>query len=218
MSDIDAWIVKLHSTGSDNPDDQFKAAIALGEVTDVNVQVVNELLKALGAGHQALTRAHAAESLGKLGDQGAVQDLINALGDEYQLVRSYSARALGKLGDPVAIRPLVHSLGSDPFFGARAEAAEALRRLCPDDKTELCQEARLAIESHRKEELKRKDERSRRVLAEMDISLKEIESIIGSIVEALQQMRSDDALMLAKTGKEKMGSLFASRDRLSVLI
>jgi len=147
---IDTLITHLHDMSLDKPDEQFKAAIALGDVTDENarIRVMDELVKALGT-KQALTRAHAAEALGKLKYPKAVPVLIDALKDDYQLVRSYAARALGKIGNPIAIEPLMHTLSNDSFFGARAEAAEALRNLCLDDKTSQCKKARQTLQDYR---------------------------------------------------------------------
>ena len=223
---IDTLIVQLHDMSLDKPDEQFRAAIALGDVTDENarIRVMDELVKALGT-KQALTRAHTAEALGKLKYPKAVPVLIDALKDDYQLVRSYAARALGKIGDPIAIEPLMHTLSNDPFFGARAEAAEALRNLCLDDKTSQCKKARQTLQDYREEELKRNDERSRRVLAEMDISLKEIREITSDIAKAIKEGKNDFALALARTlatkinsaqdKRDEMGGLLVSRKRIS---
>ncbi|KAF5420162.1 MAG: HEAT repeat [Candidatus Methanocomedens sp.] len=223
---IDTLISQLHDLSSDKPDEQFKAAIALGDVTDANAlnRVMNELVKALST-KQALTRAHAAEALGKLKYPKAVPYLIGALNDDYQLVRSYAARALGKIGDPIAIEQLVHTLGNDPFFGARAEAAEALRNLCPDARTAICEKARQTLQIYREVELKRNDERSRRVLAEMDISLKEIREIIIEYKKAIKEGKTDIALALerkldtkinlAQDKRDAMGGLLASRVHIS---
>jgi HEAT repeat protein len=171
---INLLIKHLVSGSSDDPDAEWKAAIVLGEVhlPEEKQQAVLGLIEVLSSKRaHALTRAHAAEALGRLEDARAVQVLINALKDDYQLVRAYAARALGKLRDATAIEPLVNTLGNDIFFGARAEAAEALRNLCQKDKTLVCQTARQALHNYRKEELKRHDERSRRVLAEIDRAL-----------------------------------------------
>ncbi|HVP96787.1 HEAT repeat domain-containing protein [Methanoregula sp.] len=52
------------------------------------------------------TRWQAAESLGRLGDPGAVQPLIDTLWDDDARVRLKAAWALGMLGDPRALAPL----------------------------------------------------------------------------------------------------------------
>jgi HEAT repeat protein len=171
---INILLENLESGSSDDPDAEWKAAIVLGEVQlpEEKQQAVLGLIETLSSKRaHALTRAHAAEALGRLEDARAVPVLIDALKDDYQLVRAYAARALGKLKDSTAIEPLMHTLSSDTFFGARAEAAEAMRNLCRKDKTLLCQIARKALQNYREEELKRHDERSRRVLAEIDRAL-----------------------------------------------
>ena len=222
---IDTLIAQLHEMSLDEPDEQFKAAIALGDVKDINAltRVINELVEAMDA-KQALTRAHAAEALGKLKYPKAVPFLMKALNDDYQLVRSYAARALGEIGDPIAIEPLVHTLGNDIFFGARAEAAQALRNLCQDAGKSICKKARQTLQIYREEELKRNDERSRRVLAEMDISLKEIREIAKEIEKALKEGKNDIAQALTMTlgtklnwaqdKRDAMGGLMATRARI----
>ncbi len=221
--DIDTWLAQLRKMDPAAPDRQFEAADELARINDPQdrARVVDALMEALNAG-QALVRAHAAEALGILSDPRAVPALIASLSDRYRLVRSYAARALGKLGNPASIDPLVKIL-EDPFFGARAEAAEALRRLCPNDEQSPCKEARRALKKYREEELKRNDERGRRVLAEMDISLQSIASIMDQLIAALEEGRSDEAKSLAGSVKAKvvaaqddraqMGSLFASVTR-----
>ena len=68
--DIDTLIAQLHDLSSDTPDNQFNAAIKLGEITDVNIQnrIVDELIKALSKEHQALT-VHAAPPRSRLSGQ-----------------------------------------------------------------------------------------------------------------------------------------------------
>lgn len=159
---------------SADPDTEWKAAILLGKVQSPEEKqcAVLGLMETLsGKRAHALTRAHAVEALGRLEDARAVPTLIDALKDDYQLVRAYAARALGKLGDTTAIEPLVHTLGNDTFFGARAEAAQALRNICQKNKALLCKAAQQALQNYREEELKRHDERSRRVLDEIDRAL-----------------------------------------------
>jgi hypothetical protein len=189
---IDTLLKRLSSLDPTEPDSQFEAAIALPKtVTAGNrAAIVSALMDALEMAH-SLTRAHAAEGLGLLKAGEAVSSLIVALKDRYQLVRSYAARALGKIADRAAIEPLIEVLTGDPFFGARAEAAEALRYLCADDNSPPCQKARTALKQHREQELKRKDERGRRVLAEIDISLEELGAMLAIVDEALKKNKDD---------------------------
>lgn len=51
-------------------------------------------------------RWKAAESLGRIGDTGAVDALIDTLWDDDPRVRLKAAWALGRIGDPLAIQPL----------------------------------------------------------------------------------------------------------------
>ena len=216
--DIDAWLAQLREMDPGAPDRQFEAADELAKTNDPHdrPRVIDALIEALNA-RQALVRAHAAEALGMLGDPRAAPALIASLSDRYRLVRSYAARALGKLGDPASIDPLVKIL-EDPFFGARAEAAEALRRLCPNDEQSPCKEARQALKKYRDEELKRNDERGRRVLAEMDISLDAIVSIMDQIIAELQAGRSDKARLLIGSAKAKVVDLQDDRDKMGTLL
>jgi HEAT repeat protein len=67
-----------------DPDAEWKAAIALGDIESPSErqQAVVALISALSAGRShALVRTHAAESLGRLGDRQAVPSLIAALQD-----------------------------------------------------------------------------------------------------------------------------------------
>jgi HEAT repeat protein len=53
-----------------------------------------------------INRWKAAEALGRLGDPGAVEPLIDALWDDDSLVRLKAAWALGQVGDYRAVAPL----------------------------------------------------------------------------------------------------------------
>ncbi|MDD1710431.1 MAG: HEAT repeat domain-containing protein [Methanoregulaceae archaeon] len=55
-------------------------------------------------------RWKAAESLGRIGDEHAVDSLILALNDEDWRVRQKAAWALGRIGDPKALVPLRRAL------------------------------------------------------------------------------------------------------------
>jgi len=51
-------------------------------------------------------RWKAAETLGRIGDPAAVEELIGTLWDDDERVRLKAAWALGRIGDPRAIHPL----------------------------------------------------------------------------------------------------------------
>ena len=55
-----------------------------------------------------INRWKAAEALGRLGDPGAVEPLIDALWDDDSRVRLKAAWALGQVGDRRAVAPLKH--------------------------------------------------------------------------------------------------------------
>jgi hypothetical protein len=185
MNELDQLIMELHQTELDDPDRQFNAAIALGQNHNLAVRprIVAELIKALRPDHQALTRAHAAEALGEIRDATAIPALIEALKDPYRLVRSYAARALGKMDcveSSAATDPLIAVLQKDEFFGARAEAAEALGRVFKCCKqanladSELLKRAETAVRQHEQEELKQLDKRLQRVINETRKSINEM--------------------------------------------
>src|SRR4051812_6749677 len=127
MADINELLKQLTFLDPAAPDSQFEAAIALSKIETSSSRdlIIEKLIDSLITPH-SLTRAHAAESLGILKALTSVPELILSLKDSYRLVRSYAARALGKIGDKSAIEPLLDVLVNDEFFGARAEAAEAL--------------------------------------------------------------------------------------------
>jgi hypothetical protein len=217
VNDYRDLIKELHQTIPDDPDRQFNAAIALGKDHDLGSrpQIVAELIKALGPGHQALTRAHAAESLGDLRDPQAIPALIIALGDSYRLVRSYAARAIGKMDcieASAGIDPLIQVLQLDEFFGARAEAAEALGKIfksCKeknfaDDK--LLKRAERAVGQHEREELKQLDGRFQRVINETRQSMNKIGSAILGLSDddkaRIRAAMSSQIEQLAALGKD----------------
>jgi HEAT repeat protein len=219
MEDIDALAARLHDLASQRPDDQYKAAIALGRCEfaddEMKLRVVRELTNALTTTHQAVTRAHAAEALGNIGDRRALRELVAALSDDYQLTRSYSARAIGKIGTAEsvqAIPALIKMLTEDKFFGAQAEAAEALGKLrdhCGVDDTgrQLRDSINGALDERRRKlqqtQLDREG-RERRILAEID-RLQELKGL------CVRLERTNDPVEVKAIGREvldKLGGLF----------
>jgi hypothetical protein len=79
-----------------------------------------------------------------------------------------------------AIDPLIAVLKKDEFFGARAEAAEALGRVFKCCKhanlgnSELVKRAETAVRQHEQEELKQLDKRLQRVISETRKAINEI--------------------------------------------
>lgn len=84
-----------------------------------------------------------AEALGKIGDKGAVESLINVVKDESEksvYVRESAAKALGMLGDLKAIEPFILVLQSkktflDKFTFLKEQIIEAIGKLnAPEDR------------------------------------------------------------------------------------
>ena len=92
---------------------------------------VDDLAGALLADPSFKVRTQAALLLGKLGDNGAIDPLIKALGDDNKTVRAMAAQALGKLGGDKAALALKGLLAreSDPFV--RSQTEKALATLSP---------------------------------------------------------------------------------------
>jgi HEAT repeat protein len=69
-------------------------------------------------------------SLGRMGDERAVQALIDALGDDDERVRLKVIWALGEIGDPAATAPLknLYRHESDDTREIIAEALETINR------------------------------------------------------------------------------------------
>jgi HEAT repeat protein len=177
------------------PDKQWQAAQALGREKESGGKAVEALMEALGPTYGALARAHAAESLGNLGDGRAVPALMAALGDPYRLTRSYAARALGKLGDVQAIGKLLKTMESDEFFGVRAEAAEALGKLCEGKDMEQCRKVRRALLAQKKVEQERQkhgaeEGRGVRVLGEVDRSLRRLGELVEQAETQVKEIQS----------------------------
>ncbi len=71
-------------------------------------------------------RCLAARALGRIGDRGAVDGLLEALLDEDEDVRGDAAGALARLADPRAAGPLMENLLGDPSVEVKLKAIEAL--------------------------------------------------------------------------------------------
>ena len=102
------------------------------------------------------TRWKAAENLGIIGDQTAVEPLIAALEDPYVEVAWLAAKSLGSIGDARAVEPLLRALASkQPWLRAGAaiglgklrdrRAVEPLIALLADTKKQVRKHAALAL-------------------------------------------------------------------------
>lgn len=105
-----------------DPDVQFGAAEALGEIGDSGA--VEPLIAALKNNEYSGVRWKAAEALSKIGNS-AVEPLIATLQYPDEDVRWKAAIALGEIGNPDAIQPLIFLLSDDDRF-VRSRAANAL--------------------------------------------------------------------------------------------
>ena len=76
----------------------------------------------------AYVRLEAAEALGKLKNNRAVEPLIEALHDDDEDVRAEAAKALGEIGSAKAIASLIEAL-EDNHSEVRESAEEALGRI-----------------------------------------------------------------------------------------
>ncbi len=85
---------------------------------------VREMIRQIRAG-DANERRQAARKLGELGDQAAVEPLVEALDDHQAAVQLEAARALGKLKSPKATESLIDAL-NDETMAVRKAAADAL--------------------------------------------------------------------------------------------
>ena len=125
---------------SDDPSAQYYAAWWLGRNRSRHPEALPLLLLALrqrrprdpGAGveENAVAR-NAARALGKLGDPGAIPELLNCLADEDDGLREAVARALGELRATAAVPALVERLASGPAVaGAPRSDSPRLQEPC----------------------------------------------------------------------------------------
>ncbi len=177
--DIDAAIKRLTIGDDDDPDAQWKAVIELGtaDARPERLRAAAALTAALCSDRaHALIRAHAVESLGRLGLPRSASVLIEALADPYRLVRSYAAAALGQL-NAAAVEPLLRSLRGDEFFGVWAEAAKAFGQFAHRRRdANLRKRIYTGLETARRREIRTRAEGAERVCGEIDRALRALAS------------------------------------------
>ncbi len=106
--------------------DPYRARVAAQRcLLFIGAPAVPALIRALEQNYNSLLQHRAAELLGRLRDDRAVEALLTALDDPISYVRAISAKALGLIGDSRAAAPLVRLL-SENKAAVRAAAAEAL--------------------------------------------------------------------------------------------
>lgn len=107
------------------------AAEALGRIaaeSGPDQEAFAKLLVALSDRSKTVREA-AALALGAMGSADAVEPLIAVLDDPYATVRAAAATALGKIGSIKAVRALMQIGRTDPDWGVRRAAREALGAL-----------------------------------------------------------------------------------------
>ena len=90
---------------------------------------IEALIKTLKHSKDSETRAKAAEALEKIGDNRAVEPLIQALQDRDSYVRLRTVLALGALKEGKAVEPIIQVLKGDEEVNVRAGAAWVLGRI-----------------------------------------------------------------------------------------
>ena len=98
-------------------------AQSLGIERIVNGKIVDKYIHLL---KNCTVRGEAAEALGEIGDERAVEPLIHALKDRDKAVRWKAAEALGEIGDERAVEPLIHALKDKDRAWVHCQVAEAL--------------------------------------------------------------------------------------------
>jgi HEAT repeat protein len=100
------------------------------EARTASLNLIVEPLAALLQGHHSSVRERAAEALGEIGGEHAVDALLDALrNDAASGVRWRAAVALGEIGDERAVDALLGVLLKEPISFVRGRAAEALGQL-----------------------------------------------------------------------------------------
>ena len=114
----------------------FPLSGCLQESVTPSAERTVELLIALLHDESPEIRRTAAESLGKIGDQGSVASVLPLLADDAPAVRAAAAQALGRLGSPSAeevIGGLTRAL-EDPVDAVKQAAAIAIGEIEPVSK------------------------------------------------------------------------------------
>jgi len=123
---------------------KFHGLAALKALAKIkNEQAFYIIIDALRTNNSAMIRWNAAEILGEIGDERAIDPLIRALNergsyfissntgerlDDSKVIRYNAIRALEKIGHPISVEPLMIML-NDPYDMVRNAAKKALKTL-----------------------------------------------------------------------------------------
>ena len=103
----------------------MSTASAVKKMTESEQQKYLDRIISLLKDENDEVRGNAAQALGSIGDDKAIEPLKEALKDESKYVRGSAADALGRIGDAKAIEPLIEAL-KDESERVRGCAADAL--------------------------------------------------------------------------------------------
>ena len=128
-------------------------AQARGESLDA---VALRVAARLDSANDFSVRCRAAEALGSIGSERAVDVLLKALLEaQVSPVRGRAAEALGRIGSERAVDVLLKALLEDQDYSIRGSAAEALGRIATDKSEKFAAGLMLALDSE-KESVRRK--------------------------------------------------------------
>ena len=89
---------------------------------------ITDLIQELGHKDSSVRRS-AAETLGIIGDEKAVDSLIAVLKDKNRFVRQEAIAALGKIGGARLVEPLTHALKEDEDEFVKESIRKVLEKL-----------------------------------------------------------------------------------------
>jgi len=178
----------IRALGNPDPEVQFKAAEALGDIGDANG--VPALVKSLKTTGFAGVRWKAAEALSKIGDP-AVGSLVTLLQHQDADVRWKAAIALGGIGNAEAIEPLIRLLDDDDRY-VRSRAGHALGMIGKPVLNRLSGLARIGTPRQRW---------GAAIALGRTGSPMAVEPLIGALGDESDEVRSEAATALAAIGR-----------------
>lgn len=106
---------------------RFEAIVAIGRMRPEE-RLINALVEVLLSNQPALSVV-AAWSLGRLGDDRALEPLRQGMHARYRSVQAHSVRALGTLGDESAVPVMLERLGEEDDEGLQVAYASSLGKM-----------------------------------------------------------------------------------------